>query len=256
MVAQRLCLLVCAVHTTKPTINVGGYRRWSSDERATLLDTSSFFELPQALVTSGSPWPKLSNKTEMQSLASLNGPGLAAHVSKTAPPLFVHRIVRYFVKALNRAPLFIDANGVDGKSDDYKVLNIETDTVSAAVACLNSSLFYWYWRLTSDGFHCGYGDIYRFPFNANALKSHEKQLNSFVDDLLSDLDANSVEKTITTKAGKIRYQEFRPKNSKAIIDEIDKVLATAFNLPPVAIDFLINYDIKYRLGQQIEGEDD
>lgn len=256
MVAQRLCLMVCALQASKPAVNMGGYRRWSSDERATLLDTSCFAELSPVLPSAGSAWPKISSLTEVQALAKLKGTGLAAHVDKGAAPIFVHRIVRYFVKALSQSPLFIDASGVGGKSDDYKLLHIQADTVNAAIACLNSTLFYWYWRLTSDGFHCGYGDIYRFPFNANVLKAHDEQLSKLVGQLLIDLTSNSVEKTISTRAGKIRYQEFRPKSSKPIIDEIDKVLAAAFNLTPSVADFLINYDVKYRLGQQVEGEDD
>lgn len=74
--------------------------------------------------------------------------------------------------------------------------------------------------------------------------------------LMSDLFARSAEKSITTKAGQIRYQEFYPKLSKSIVDQIDAELARAWGLMPEALDFVVNYDIKYRLGQSIEDADD
>ncbi|MGD0488572.1 MAG: hypothetical protein ABSB94_15430 [Syntrophorhabdales bacterium] len=38
--------------------------------------------------------------------------------------------------------------------------------------------------------------------------------------------------------------------SKSIIDEIDTVLATHYGFTPEELDFIINYDIKYRLSPE------
>ena len=43
--------------------------------------------------------------------------------------------------------------------------------------------------------------------------------------------------------------EFYPKYSKSIIDEIDRILAKHYGFTPEELDFVINYDIKYRMGQ-------
>jgi hypothetical protein len=40
-----------------------------------------------------------------------------------------------------------------------------------------------------------------------------------------------------------------PKLSKAIIDEIDAALAEHYVFTDEELDFIINYDIKYRMGQ-------
>ena len=37
--------------------------------------------------------------------------------------------------------------------------------------------------------------------------------------------------------------------SKPIIDEIDRVLARHYGFTDEELDFIINYDIKYRMGQ-------
>jgi len=42
--------------------------------------------------------------------------------------------------------------------------------------------------------------------------------------------------------------------SKAIIDEIDRVLAAHYGFTEEELDFILNYDIKYRLGRESEGE--
>ncbi len=59
---------------------------------------------------------------------------------------------------------------------------------------------------------------------------------------------------ITTKNTNIEYDEFRPKLSKPIIDEIDRILAQHYGFTDEELDFIINYDIKYRMGRD-SGDD-
>jgi hypothetical protein len=49
--------------------------------------------------------------------------------------------------------------------------------------------------------------------------------------------------------GTVRYQRFSPASSKPIIDEVDHVLAEYYGLTDEELDFIINYDIKYRMGR-------
>ena len=46
------------------------------------------------------------------------------------------------------------------------------------------------------------------------------------------------------------------RKSKPIIDEIDKVLAEHYGFTNEYLDFIINYDIKYRISKELEGEDE
>jgi len=43
---------------------------------------------------------------------------------------------------------------------------------------------------------------------------------------------------------------------KPTLDEIDRVLAKHYGFTDEELDFIINYDIKYRMGQDAEGEAD
>jgi hypothetical protein len=55
--------------------------------------------------------------------------------------------------------------------------------------------------------------------------------------------------------GSVVYDEFYPRHSKAIIDDIDRMLAEHYGFTDEELDFIINYDIKYRMGQDGSDED-
>ena len=52
--------------------------------------------------------------------------------------------------------------------------------------------------------------------------------------------------------GRVELESLSPAKSKPIIDEIDTILAQHYGLTPEELDFIINYDIKYRLGADEE----
>ena len=76
---------------------------------------------------------------------------------------------------------------------------------------------------------------------------------------MQDFRHNSIRRRIQYKnTGWIEYDEFYPRKSKPIIDEIDHVLAHHYGFTDEELDFIINYDIKYRMGRDAEeeGEDE
>jgi len=54
----------------------------------------------------------------------------------------------------------------------------------------------------------------------------------------------------------MQKQYFFFKESKELIDKIDEVLANYFGLSDQELDFVINYDIKYRVGRDADGDED
>ena len=45
------------------------------------------------------------------------------------------------------------------------------------------------------------------------------------------------------------FQEFRPSKSEPILDGIDRALVKQDGFTAEELDFILNYDIKYRMGQ-------
>ena len=53
----------------------------------------------------------------------------------------------------------------------------------------------------------------------------------------------------------LMLQTFDYSSTKSILDEIDTVLAGYYGFTAEELDFIINYDIKYRVGRDTEGEE-
>lgn len=54
------------------------------------------------------------------------------------------------------------------------------------------------------------------------------------------------------QTGTTKTQSFKIQKSKSILDEIDAVLARHYGFTAEELDFIINYDNKYRLGRDPE----
>ena len=75
------------------------------------------------------------------------------------------------------------------------------------------------------------------------------QLSEIAEELMEDYRYHATRKETTYKTtGKVVYDEFYPRRSKSIIDKIDRVLAHHYGFTDEELDFIINYDIKYRMG--------
>jgi hypothetical protein len=250
-VAQRLTIIVSENWTNNAgSVFMGGYRRWVAEERPFLIPQTFYYPLP--IAKGARTIPKFSLPIEQAILRKIAGPPLGRYSNETSRPVVIHRIVRYFVKALNFVPMFVDARGRRGKSEDYKEFHFLAEESDHITAILNSTLFYWFWRSHCDGFHCGYDDVFSMPYNKIVKAEYRRSLVRLLADLMVHLQERSQERTIRTKPGQIRYQEFYPAQSKPIVDEIDRVLAQHYKFTQNELDFIINYDTKYRLGPDEE----
>ena len=69
--------------------------------------------------------------------------------------------------------------------------------------------------------------------------------------MMDDLQHNSEERVMRFAHDTLTVQSIIPKRSKPIIDEIDRVLARHYGFTDEELDFIINYDIKYRMGDEL-----
>jgi hypothetical protein len=110
-------------------------------------------------------------------------------------------------------------------------------------ALLNSSLFFFWFVTVGNGRNITGADVEQFPVSEVSDALLSKMPNAF-DRLMRDYDNNS----FIRNREDCQFQEFRPSLSKPIIDEIDEILARHYSFAPDETDFIINYDIKYRMG--------
>ena len=74
-------------------------------------------------------------------------------------------------------------------------------------------------------------------------------------EIVKNLQDNSFYTTANYKEyGKLSMQTFQPRLSKIVADKIDTLLAKHYGFTEEELDFIINYDIKYRMGNELEEE--
>ena len=153
-------------------------------------------------------------------------------------------------------PYFWNERDGEQVSTQVKPLDMANELDADVVAAtLNSSLFYWWFIVLSDCRHLNLREIEHFPLGLEHMSENAKrELAEFSDKLMTDLELHSKRKEAYYKTtGQVVYDEFYPKYSKPIIDEIDRVLAEHYGFTEEELDFIINYDIKYRMGKDAEG---
>ena len=120
------------------------------------------------------------------------------------------------------------------------------------MCCLNSNLFYWFVTVFSDCRHVNKREVDSFPIDLKRLIAgpFKAQLMKLASKLMRDTDEQSEERRMGFKHDTLTVQCIIPKRSKLVIDEIDTVLGQHFGFTSEELDFIINYDIKYRMGQE------
>ena len=234
------------------------YLKWFANARPNLFSGITYAEASADIWYLGL-FPKLGFTLSRNVLAKiLTSHPLGRFTSERGKVIYVHRVMTMFVKCFDFVPFF--CNETDGvkKSEDYKPYKFATSELSdIAVAALNSSTFFFYFIVLGDCFHCGKEFILKFPFDLiDAQQSFGSRISGIMHRLMHDLKRNTVRKcAVSERTGAVEYDEFWPSKSKPIIDEIDGVLAKHYGFTDDELDFIINYDIKYRMGRNAEVEE-
>lgn len=93
--------------------------------------------------------------------------------------------------------------------------------------------------------------MYNFPYD----KSSNKNLIELGKELCNDLINNAARKAqFYETTGKREQLIFSASKSKDIMNKIDNQLAEHYGFTEAELDFIINYDIKYRMGKALFGE--
>jgi hypothetical protein len=173
-------------------------------------------------------------------------------------PIFYTRKLSHFVQILDFVPSIKDEDGAPREPSELKRLNFaDPGHRDVFLAFLNSSLFYWLLTVYSDCRNLNRREIAlaRFDFSRPVSKAHVTDLHGLARRLMTDIRRHSRVLTMRYKDhGELRIQCTYPRCSKEIIDEIDGVLGHHLELTNDEVDFITNYDTKYRMGQ--DGEDD
>ena len=248
---QRVTILLC-----NNTI-IGSYitklYRWYAIERSILFQKIVYTSSDNVYISLG--YAKLYTNLHTQIIQSVNSKYyIANYIQKGQTPnlIYYQEATNYWMKASMRIPYY-KKNNVKTAPAHGRFLYFDTSTKCNVVfALMNSSLFYCWYSSFSDGFHLTDGMVKTMPIKHSLFGVAE--LQELALSLENDIRSNSFITTRNTKNDDIELESFRISLSKKILDKIDKILANYYGFTEEELDFIINYDIKYRMGDELNEE--
>lgn len=148
---------------------------------------------------------------------------------------------------------YIDKVLEDVKAE--KSIPIKPEINNATVAAvLSSSLFYWDYIAHTDCRNLTKSFIDNFKVPSALL--NDVGVATKGSKLFADLEANKCKKDTfyQTTGRNIVYYEYYPKLSKGLIDIIDEAIAPHYGFTQEEVDFIINFDVKFRMGGELNEE--
>jgi hypothetical protein len=238
------------------------YHRWQAEYRDVLFPTLQYADATD-LVTAFRI-PKLPGPLAVSIIEKCRqeakGDTLLRSVSGGAHNLYYFRAVLYWFKVLIKPPVMLE-DGVQTPTGEMKELSFAKKVDrDAALAIMASNLFALNYVVWSSCQVVNSPDL-MFPVSLKNLTTrHGEQLSHITARLIRDVDQRSEIQTRNYSArGRsfvMKKQYFYFKESKPILDEIDTVLANHYGFTAEELDFILNYDIKYRLGRGAGEEED
>jgi len=225
------------------------YQRWNEETRDSLFSRLQYvgtdiFEFNNSI-------PKIGCNIERDIWKSITGNKSIKINLRGNIKLYFHNAPRYWIRAMTFTPYFWNERGGEQLSSHLKLLHCQSETDAKVLAAvINSSLFYWWFIILSNCRDFSMREIenFRLDFNLMSVNLYKK-LSELSIDLMQDFIQNKHQKKCQYKStGKVIYDEFYPRYSKNIIDKIDSLLAKYYGFSDESLDFIINYDIKYRMG--------
>jgi hypothetical protein len=254
-VNRALTIFVVHPSKTKSTFSTN-YQKWTSEDREGLMERINYI---QVLRQRPSCWiPKLGDPLEEKILSKcLNIKTAVKHFIGQSEHRVYYRTTGglYWKVFTDFAPAF-NLNGKSGHSSRETWFTLSKKShLRPMIASLSSDLFWWWYTVTSNVRDLNPFDVQNFPIPESALS--DPAMQAIGTRYLKDLDKNSTMLVRQQKqTGTTETQSFKIQKSKSIIDEIDTVLAKHYGFTEEELDFIINYDIKYRLGRGAEEEED
>ncbi len=235
-----------------PLLYATRYNKWHEQFRLHLFDMLEYADVTQ--VSFQSSVPKIYSEVEQnlwEKLSSFSVLSRQLATRRAAYTIYFHNAPYYFMRVIDFVSYFWNERDGERLSTQLKSLYLTSELDAAVVtAGLNSSLFYWWYVILSDCRHLNMREVRSFPIGIDQMEaSLKQQLSQLSYELMVDLRRNARRReTNYQTTGRVVYDEFYSRHSKPIIDKIDRVLAQHYGFTDEELDFIINYDIKYRMG--------
>jgi hypothetical protein len=259
-VKYRLCIVLARKDLISKIKEVftTSYLRWYADERGAL-----FQRIPYASCQHTTGYLRFAKTGNSLALSVIHKMAVITSnlekylLPKGAGHITYHRSPVFWIRSMDFEPYFKSTAGKERSTDHLKDIYLRSNAVSKRVgAILNSTAFFFWFTIQGNCRNIAEQDIVSMPVGDIDSSDLEK-LEKMFDTLMVNLQRNSKRRVYNyAQTGLVEYDEFYPSKSKEEIDPIDKTLGEHFGFNAQELDHIINFDIKYRMGQGMEGNDD
>jgi len=232
------------------------YNKWFKEEREMLFQRLHYVNVVSE--TAHGVFPKIASTTEVHIVDKLLQvtSKLDSWISKVETPnKLYYKItgVGSWFTITPRPPRFFRDHKESSSTREATISFPSAGSRDLAFCLLNSSLFYWFYQVRTNCRDFNPSDYKTFPVVVSLIGT---STSGFAPQLRTSLDASAEVITVShSLTGAIAYEQFHPRVAKPIIDEIDCVLAKHYGFTDEELDFIINYDIKYRMGRDIKDDE-
>jgi len=244
----QLSILLQKVGQQSEEVDTTRYLMWDSEARPELFSKIEYVRTHDSRLAGSIPKLGASEAASILKKLRAHKKGIGGCFTRNSNNIVYYRRGGLYWK------VFVDF--VTGSSEEKIIHLLPEIDKYAIIAALSSDLWWWYFTITSDCRHLGNRDIETFPFDPREMNSHQqKTLSDLGKQYVKDLKRNAVDAVRVYKGKKsVDCLSFRVNQSKSILDEIDRMLAGHYGFTAEELDFILNYDIKYRLGRDNESE--
>ena len=249
----RLCIITYQKPPGSKSVFSTSYLKPGRELRKSLFQRLKFIEVTQQVRTG--LIPRYGSPIEQRLHAKLHSQSqhLGHYICKKGThKLFFTRKLSWFVQVTPFIPRILDARERIRKPSELKILLFPSRALADIVfVALNSNLFYWFLTTGSDCRNLNMREVLGFPIFLDEMTSSiRNDLQRLAGQLAEELQVHSEMRRMRFKdTSELTIQCMFPGKSKHIIDEIDHVLAKHYGFSDEELDFIINYDVKYRMGR-------
>ncbi len=251
----RVCIVLHCKGTSKQhrTTATTRYHKWYKEETPSLLDLVQYQFAPVAIP--GEVIPKLRSQTDLNIYRKvLSLPTTLGSLISATPT--EHRIY-YKITGVNRWFTFTTSpprfwrDGIEGSSTRESSVCFPNPLIRDTVFCLLWSTFhYWLYQARTNCRDFNPSDLESIPI-PDSIADGVSLLQKSAHQIISCLEENSdIQAATYNIGGAVEYQRFSPASAKPFIDNVDRMLAEHYGFTDEELDFIINYDIKYRMGRE------
>ena len=253
---NRLTILVASGQQKEPNQFSTRYYRWdaTNGERDNLFPTLRYQTLGEDASIFHGLLPKVGSPEAANLLAKIRSSRTVELFTSRQGrhKTFWVRVPGYFCQFLLGPPM-ARAEGGGPPRVRGEVNHIGFDdklNCHVAHAVLNSSTYYQFFCSYTDTRHINPSDVTEFPLDLTTFSNGTKEK---LAELSMKLAKCCAENTSQRRKSGLLIDSIDSKRCKPILDEIDNVLARHYGFTDEELDFIINYDIKYRVGQDSDG---